>query len=71
MSKVLEGVTIETFPEVARQSQIRPGQPFAIVLGDEGEPRRPSLAEIAATMRATAAARGMTTEVFDVILARK
>jgi hypothetical protein len=71
MSKVLEGVTIETFPEVARQSQIRPGERFAIVLGGEPEPHRPSLAEIAATMRATAAARGMTTEVFDAILAQK
>ncbi len=70
MSKVLEGVTIETFPEVVRQSRIRPGQRFAIVLEGEPEPQRPSLAEIAAKMRATAAARGMTTEIFDAILAQ-
>jgi hypothetical protein len=70
MSKVLEGVTIETFPEVARTSQIRPGQRFAIVLEGKPEPRRPRLAEIAEKMRATAAARGMTTEVFDAIIAK-
>ena len=57
MSKLLEGVTIETFPKVARQSRIRPEQP--------------KLAEIATTMGVTAAERGMTTEVFDAILARK
>ena len=37
MNKVLEGVTIETFPEAVRLGQIKPGQRFAIVL--EGEPQ--------------------------------
>lgn len=55
--------------EVARQSRIRPGQCFAIVLENKAEVRRPKLSEIAETMRATAAARGMTTEIFDAILA--
>ncbi len=70
MGKVLEGVTIETFPEAIRQGQIRPGQRFAILLDDEREPRRPTLSEIADQMRATAVAKGMTTEIFDAILAR-
>ena len=70
MTKVLEDVTIETFPEAIRQGKIQPGQRFAIVLEGEPEPRRPKLADIAAKMRATAAARGMTTEVFDAILAQ-
>jgi hypothetical protein len=70
MSKILKGVTIETFPEVARQSRIRPGQRFAIVLEGQVEPQRPRLAEIAEKMRATAVARGMTTEIFDAILAK-
>jgi hypothetical protein len=70
MSKILEGVTLETFPEIARKSQIRPGQRFAIVLEDNAETQRPRLTEIAEKMRATAAARGMTTEIFDDILAK-
>lgn len=32
---------------------------------------RPKLAEVAARMRSTAAARGLTTEIFDAILARR
>jgi hypothetical protein len=56
---------------VARQSHIQPVQRFAFVFADGLEPHRPSLADIAATMRATAAARGVTTEVFDAILAQK
>jgi hypothetical protein len=71
MSNMLEGVTIETFPEVVRQSRIQPGQRFAIVLEEGSKPHQPSLADIAAAMRATAAARGMTTDVFDTILAQK
>jgi len=77
MSKVLEGVTIETFSEAIERGEIKPGQRFAIVL-DNDDPeqegqrsRRPKLAEIAAKMRATAAARGMTTEIFDALLAQK
>ena len=71
MSKVLENVTIETFPEAARKADIKPGQRFSIVLDDDGQPPRQSLADIARRMRATADARGLTTEVFDTILARE
>ena len=69
-SKVLEGVTIETFRQVAREAKIRPGQRFSIVLDDDARPARPKLADIAARMRAAAAARGMTTEIFDTIIAK-
>jgi hypothetical protein len=69
MSKILEGVTLETFPEIVRQCRIQPGQRFAIVLDADQQPERPKLADIAARMRATAVARGMTTEIFDTILA--
>jgi hypothetical protein len=69
MSKVLEGVTIETFAEIVRRGHIRPGQRFAILLDAEREPRQPALAEIADRMRATAASRGMTTEIFDALIA--
>jgi len=69
MSKVLEGVTLETFPEVVKQCRIQPGQRFAIVLEADQQPERPKLTDIAAKMRATAVTRGMTTEIFDAILA--
>ncbi len=69
MSKVLEGVTIETLPEAIEQGGIKPGQRFSIVLED-APTSRPKLADIAARMRAAAAARGLTTEVFDALLAQ-
>ncbi len=70
MSTVLEGVTIETFSEAVQQGKIQPGQRFDIILEGDRPVKRPKLAEIAAKMRATAAAHGMTTEIFDSILAR-
>ncbi len=70
MGKILEGVTIETLPEAVREGPIRLGQRFAILLDDKRGPRRPTLSEIADRMRATAQANGMTTEIFDAILAR-
>jgi len=70
MSTVLEGVTIETFSEAVQQGKIQPGQRFDIILESDRPLKRPKLAEIAAKMRETAAARGMTTEIFDSILAR-
>lgn len=68
--KVLEGVTIETLPDAIRRGNIQPGQKFSIVL-DVPPPERPKLADIAAKMRKTAAARGLTTEIFDAILAQR
>ena len=67
MSKVLEGVTIETLHEAIRQGNIQPGQRFSIVIDGSG-PVRPKLADIAARMRQTAVAKGLTTEIFDAIL---
>ena len=67
--KVLEGVTIETLPDAIRQGNIQPGQRFSIVL--DAPPERPKLADIAAKMRKTAVARGLTTEIFDAILAQR
>ena len=69
MGKVLEGLTIESFSEAVRRGQIRPGQRFSVVLDEEARSARPGLTEIASRMRAIAAARGMTTEIFDRIIA--
>jgi hypothetical protein len=68
MSKVIEDVTIETLSEAIRQGNIQPGQRFSILL-DAPAAKRTKLADIAANMRRTAAARGLTTEIFDEILA--
>ncbi len=70
MAKILEGVTLETLPKAIEQGNIQPGQRFSIVLDEGPQPGRPKLADIAARMRATATARGMTTEIFDSILAQ-
>jgi hypothetical protein len=72
MSMIIEDVTIETFPDAIRRGQIQPGQRFSIVIGSaSSEKRGTTLAEIAAGMRATAAARGLTTEIFDRLIAEK
>ncbi len=69
MTKILDNVTIETFSDAVRQGNIQPGQRFAIIL--DAEPNRPKLADIAQRMRKTAAAQGLTTEIFDAILAQE
>lgn len=70
MTKILEGVTLETLRDAIEQGQIQPGQRFSIVVEDGQPPPRPKLADIAACMRATAAARGLTTEIFDALIAQ-
>jgi len=67
MSKVFEGVTLETLPDALRKGGIKPGQRFSIVV-DGLQTERPKLADIAGKMRAAAAARGLTTEIFDTLL---
>ncbi|HLY56203.1 MAG TPA: hypothetical protein VKS60_11645 [Stellaceae bacterium] len=69
MNKILKNVTIETFTEAARKANIQPGQRFSIVLEDSSRAPRQRLADIASKMRATVVARGLTTEVFDALLA--
>ena len=69
MTKILEDLTIESFSEAVRRGQIRPDQRFSVVFDDEPRQPRPKLAEIAIRMRTAAAERGMTTEIFDRIIA--
>jgi hypothetical protein len=71
MSHIIEGVTIETFPDAVKHGHIQPGQRFSILIEEKSLSGVPSLVEIAARMRATAEARGMTTEIFDRIIADK
>ena len=68
MDALIRDVTLETVDTaIAVKTGIKPGEHFSIVVVDEAHPR-PSFSEIAATMRATAVARGMTDEIFDSIM---
>lgn len=67
MAKTLEGMTLDTVLEALRAHGIRPGQRFSITVDD---PSRPTLTKIADRMRATAASRGMTTDIFDKLIAK-
>jgi hypothetical protein len=69
MTKLLKDVTLETLPDRLRASGVKPGQRFSIVLDPAPAPQ--TLAALATRMRATAASRGMTTEIFDALLARE
>jgi hypothetical protein len=69
MAKTLEGMTLDTVLEALRAQGIRPGQRFSIIV-DEASAARPTLTEIADRMRATAVSRGMTTDIFDKLIAQ-
>jgi len=65
MDTVIRDVTSETVNQAfASNPGIKPGEAFSIVVVDAAQPR-PRLADIAAKMRATAAAKGLTQEIFD------
>jgi hypothetical protein len=68
MAKTLEGMTLDKVTDGLRKEGIRPGQRFRITF-DESNAPRPRLAETAKQMRATAVSRGMTTEIFDRLIA--
>jgi len=61
----------EVAAELARRG-VSPDERVTVTIGPDGQARadRPKLADIAARMRATAAARGLTTEIFDALLAQ-
>ncbi|TWB34274.1 hypothetical protein [Nitrospirillum viridazoti] len=44
MKRVMEGVTVRTFPQVARAAGLAPDQPFTIVLTESVEPASSSSA---------------------------
>jgi len=69
MAKILEAMTLDTVSDALRKAGIRPGQRFSITV-DESTPPRLKLRDIAQRMRATAVARGMTTEIFDTLIAQ-
>jgi len=64
---VIETTAGEAASELARRG-VRPEQRVTIMLDERWV--RPRLAVIAARMRATAAAKGLTTEVFDSLIAQ-
>ena len=61
----------EVAAELARRG-VRPDEPVTVTIDpDQQAPAdRPKLADIAARMRTAAAARGLTTEIFDALLAQ-
>ncbi|HEY5207964.1 MAG TPA: hypothetical protein VIJ42_00815 [Stellaceae bacterium] len=69
MAKILEAVTLDTVSDALRKEGIRPGQRFSITVDESTSPRL-KLTDIAQRMRATAVARGMTTEIFDTLIAQ-
>lgn len=65
MDMVIRDVTLETVNQaIANKAGIKPGEAFSVVVVDNTQPRR-RLADIAARMRATAAARGLPPEDND------
>jgi hypothetical protein len=65
MDTVIRDVTLETVNQaIANHAGIKPGEHFDVVVVDT----RPRLADIAAKMRSTAVAKGLTEEIFDNIL---
>ena len=69
--EVIETTAGEVAAELARRG-VKPNERVTVTLGAQTASReRSSLAEIAARMRETAAARGLTTEAFDKLLAQR
>jgi hypothetical protein len=69
MAKTLEGITLDTVLDALREQGIQAGQRFSITV-DQSTATRPSLTEIAAKMQAAAATRGLTSEIFDKLIAQ-
>jgi hypothetical protein len=68
METIIRDVTLDTVNQaIQSKAGIKPGENFSIVVVDSTQPR-PRLADIAARMRATAAAKGLTQEIFDRIM---
>lgn len=68
MDTIIRDVTLETVNQaIQSKAGIKPGENFSIVVVDSAQPR-PRLTDIAARMRATAAAKGLTQEIFDRIM---
>lgn len=68
---VFETTAGEVAAELARRG-IRPDERVRVMNVDTEaqRPDRPKLADIAARMRATATMRGLTTEIFDALIAQ-
>jgi hypothetical protein len=68
--EVIETTAGEVAAELARRG-IKPDDRVTVTVEGQATATRPGLAEIAARMRKTAAARGLTTEIFDSLLAQR
>jgi len=70
-TEVIETTAGEVAAELARRG-VKPGERVTVTVQSEADTNaRPSLVELANRMRETAAARGLTTEIFDSILAQR
>jgi hypothetical protein len=69
-NEIIETTAGEVAAELARRG-VSPSERVKVEIAPgKGDQGRRKLSEIAARMRATAAARGLTTEIFDAILAQ-
>ena len=70
-NETIETTAAQAAAELARRG-VKPSARIRITVdaGEEPVRLRPGLADIAARMRQTAAARGLTTEIFDALLAQ-
>jgi hypothetical protein len=69
-NEVIETTAGEVAAELARRG-VSPDERVKVEIAPgKGDQARRKLSDIAARMRATAAARGLTTEIFDAILAQ-
>ena len=68
--EVIETTAGEVAAELARRG-VKPNERVTVTVEAKATATRPGLAEIAARMRKTAEARGLTTETFDKLLAQR
>jgi hypothetical protein len=69
-TEVIETTAGEVAAELARRG-VKPDERVTVTVEGQATTTRPGLAEIAARMRKTAAASGLTTEIFDSLLAQR
>jgi hypothetical protein len=68
-AEVIETTAGKVAAELARRG-VDPDKRVTVTIDAPQEVSRPKLADIASRMRQTAAERGLTTEIFDALLAK-